>query len=62
MAAIGLSAGAELLRLAQVYGLPTLILFKDGQKVEESHHEGAITRPNIANWLEKLGIQAAVKK
>lgn len=29
---------------AQVYGLPTIILVKDGQKVAGSHHEGAITQ------------------
>jgi hypothetical protein len=27
-----------------VYGLPTIILVKDGKKISGSHHEGAITQ------------------
>jgi thioredoxin 1 len=36
----------------KVYGLPCLIIFKDGEKVHESHHEGAINRKNLAKWIE----------
>ncbi len=43
----------------QVYGLPTVMLFRDGQKVENSHNEGAITLPKLKKYLEKHGIAAA---
>eukprot|EP00898_Chlorokybus_atmophyticus_P008271 jgi/Chlat1/8445/Chrsp80S07856 len=42
----------------KVYGLPTLIIFRDGKKVEASHTEGAITRDKLQNliseWLPQL--------
>ena len=43
----------------QVYGLPTVMLFKDGKKVESSHAEVAITLPKLRTYLEKHGIAAA---
>ncbi|KAK9800206.1 hypothetical protein WJX73_009207 [Symbiochloris irregularis] len=43
----------------KVYGLPTLMLFKDGKKVDKSHREGAITKPKMLEYLEKHGIAPA---
>ena len=40
----------------QVYGLPTLILFKNGEEVPGSKLEGAITKAKIISWLEKNGV------
>ena len=42
-----------------MYGLPTVMLFRDGQKVDASHNEGAITLPKLKQYLEKHGIAAA---
>jgi hypothetical protein len=42
----------------QVYGLPTLILFKDGQEVAGSHREGAVTKAMLQTYLTKHGIVA----
>lgn len=42
----------------QVYGLPSLLLFKDGEAVQGSKHEGAIAMPGIRNWLESNGVDA----
>eukprot|EP00887_Chlorella_sp_A99_P002239 scaffold10.g2239.t1 len=35
-----------------VYGLPCLILFKDGAEVEGSHAEGAVTRKVLQEYLQ----------
>lgn len=43
----------------QVYGLPTVMIFRDGKKVDASHNEGAITLPKLKAYLEKHGIAAA---
>ena len=48
----------HLVPMAQVYGLPTLMLFKDGEKVEGSHNEGAIGKKSIAQYLEQNGVGA----
>lgn len=42
----------------KVYGLPTLLLFKNGEEVEGSKHEGAITKEKLIEYLEKCGIVA----
>jgi hypothetical protein len=39
--------------LMQVYGLPTLIVFKDGQEVEGSKTEGAVTKVKLADYIKK---------
>jgi len=33
--------------------LPTLLLFRDGEEVPNSHWEGAINKAKIIAWLEK---------
>ncbi|KAJ3677284.1 hypothetical protein LUZ60_003008 [Juncus effusus] len=38
----------------KVYGLPTLILFKDGKEVPESRREGAITKAKLKEYLDSL--------
>lgn len=43
----------ELMETYKVYGLPCLIVFKDGAMVEGSHREGAITKKGLAEYLEK---------
>ena len=37
----------------KVYGLPCLIVFKDGAQLEGSFREGAITRKDLVKYLEK---------
>lgn len=41
---------------AQVYGLPTLVLFRDGKEVEGSKREGAIAKAGIISWMEGHGV------
>jgi len=38
-----------------VYGLPTLIMFKDGAEVAGSKNEGAISYDKLKVWLETHG-------
>lgn len=45
--------------LPQVYGLPTIILVKDGEKMKGSHHEGAITQAKLVDYLDKHGFAKA---
>lgn len=40
----------------QVYGLPTLVLFKDGAAVKGSQKEGALGKPIILKYLESYGV------
>ncbi|PNH04901.1 Thioredoxin X, chloroplastic [Tetrabaena socialis] len=40
----------------KVYGLPALIVFKDGQAVAGSKREGAVTRAMLEQYLAKHGI------
>jgi thioredoxin 1 len=37
----------------QVYGLPTLIVFKDGKEVPGSKNEGAIGKAQLAEYMKK---------
>lgn len=47
----------------QVYGLPCFILFKDGQEVEGSHSEGAMSKKALAEYLQNhLGLAPAATK
>ena len=41
-----------------VYGLPTIILFKDGKMVEGSKREGAINLPKLKEHLSAYGLDA----
>lgn len=41
---------------AQIYGLPTLMLFRDGEPVEGSKREGAIGKKGIISWMESNGV------
>ncbi|KIZ02580.1 thioredoxin x [Monoraphidium neglectum] len=36
----------------KVYGLPTLMVFKDGELVEDSHREGAFTKAILKKYIE----------
>ncbi|KAK4597306.1 hypothetical protein RGQ29_015035 [Quercus rubra] len=38
----------------KVYGLPTLILFKNGEEVPESRREGAITKVKLKEYVDAL--------
>ena len=50
----------ELMEKYKVYGLPCLIVFKDGKAVESSHREGAITKKALAEYIEEnTGLQAS---
>ncbi|KXZ54939.1 hypothetical protein GPECTOR_3g109 [Gonium pectorale] len=46
----------ELIAKYKVYGLPTLIVFKDGEEVAGSKREGAITKVLLQQYLSKHGI------
>ena len=41
---------------AQVYGLPSIMLFKDGKLVDGSKREGAISKDKIISYLDTHGI------
>ena len=45
----------------QVYGLPTLILFKDGKVIEGSQQEGAIGKDKLLKYLEQHGVAPVAK-
>lgn len=47
-------ANPQLVQKYKVYGLPTLILFKDGQEVSGSRREGAITKDKLKVYLDQL--------
>ncbi|RDX79774.1 Thioredoxin X, chloroplastic, partial [Mucuna pruriens] len=47
-------ANPRLISEYKVYGLPTLILFKNGQEVPESRREGAITKVKLKEYLDAL--------
>ncbi|XP_059633348.1 thioredoxin X, chloroplastic-like [Cornus florida] len=44
----------QLIEKYEVYGLPTLILFKNGQEVPESRREGAITKVKLKEYVDTL--------
>jgi hypothetical protein len=37
----------------QVYGLPALMVFRDGRLVEGSHREGAISKAQLQKYLQE---------
>jgi thioredoxin 1 len=41
-----------------VYGLPTIMLFKNGEPVEGSKREGAINLPKLKDHLTAFGVEA----
>ncbi|KAK7280622.1 hypothetical protein RJT34_25687 [Clitoria ternatea] len=47
-------ANPRLIEEYKVYGLPTLILFKNGQEIPESRREGAITKVKLKEYLDAL--------
>lgn len=47
-------ANPQLIEEYKVYGLPTLILFKNGQEVPGSRKEGAMTKDKMKQYLEPL--------
>lgn len=46
----------KLVEKFSVYGLPTLMLFKDGEQVEGSHKEGALPKAKIIDYLNEFGV------
>lgn len=54
MVKIDHDSNPQLIEEYKVYGLPTLILFKDGKEVEESRREGAITKVKLKKHLDGL--------
>ncbi|XP_057961490.1 thioredoxin X, chloroplastic [Malania oleifera] len=44
----------QLIEEYKVYGLPTLILFKNGREVAESRREGAMTKAKLREYVEAL--------
>ncbi|PKA54977.1 Thioredoxin X, chloroplastic [Apostasia shenzhenica] len=47
-------ANPHLIEEYKVYGLPALILFRNGQEVPESRREGAITKIKLKEYLDSL--------
>lgn len=47
-----------MLPLLQVYGLPTLLLFKNGQEIAGSKREGAVNKPMLQEYLKKHAVVA----
>ncbi|RZR98092.1 hypothetical protein BHM03_00027398 [Ensete ventricosum] len=47
-------ANPKLITEYKVYGLPALILFKNGQEVPESRREGAITKVKLKEYLDNF--------
>jgi len=51
----------QLMEKYKVYGLPCLIVFKDGEMVEGSFHEGAITRKGLEKYIsDHVGLTTSV--
>ena len=48
-------ANPALVEKYSVYGLPTLIMFKDGAEVVGSKNEGAISYDKLKTWVETHG-------
>ncbi|CAM6126682.1 unnamed protein product [Calypogeia fissa] len=46
-------ANEELVEKYDVYGLPTLMLFNNGEKVPNTHREGALTKEKLQAYLEQ---------
>lgn len=44
----------KLIEECKVYGLPALIMFKDGQEIPESRREGAITKAKLKDYIDTL--------
>jgi thioredoxin 1 len=53
-------ANPQLIEEYNVFGLPTLILFKNGQEVPDSRREGAVTKDMFKQYLEPLLATLAV--
>lgn len=53
-------ANPGLIEEYKVYGLPCLILFKNGQEVPESRREGAITKEKLKDYVNALLEAASV--
>lgn len=53
-------ANPKLIEEYKVYGLPTLIVFKNGQELPESRREGAITKVKLKEYLDALLKSATV--
>ncbi|KAF7012283.1 hypothetical protein CFC21_026491 [Triticum aestivum] len=47
-------ANPQIIEKYKVYGLPALILFKDGQEVPGSRREGAINKAKFKDYIEPL--------
>jgi thioredoxin 1 len=39
-----------------VYGLPTLLLFQNGEEIPGSKREGAVTKPMLLEYLKKYKV------
>ncbi|KAK9076310.1 hypothetical protein SSX86_004644 [Deinandra increscens subsp. villosa] len=44
----------KLIEEYKVYGLPALIMFKDGEEVPKSRREGAITKAKLKGYIDEL--------
>lgn len=45
-------ANPQLIAEYKVYGLPALIIFKNGKEIPESRREGAISKAKIKEYLD----------
>lgn len=44
--------------MLQVYGLPTLLLFKNGEEMQGSKREGAVNKVMLTEYLKSNGVIA----
>ena len=51
---IDTDASPDLVKEYDVYGLPTLILFKDGKEVPNGRKEGTINAQKLKEFLDEL--------
>lgn len=51
---IDTDSSPDLVKEYDVYGLPTLILFKDGKEVTKSRREGTINAKKLKELLDEL--------
>ena len=60
---INADAAPSVVEKYKIYGLPALLLFKDGALVPGAQREGAIGLAGLIEWVNKFGVEvAAVQK
>eukprot|EP00803_Ostreobium_quekettii_P005408 evm.model.scf_280EXC.14 EVM.evm.TU.scf_280EXC.14 scf_280EXC:77142-80347(-) len=53
---IDIDPNPDLVEQYKVYGLPTLLMFRNGEAIEGSKHEGAITKDKLIAYIRECGV------